>query len=128
MHRVIVCGGRRWNDTKPIKRELSQRKLKYGLELIMVCGLCPGKEEDESADMLAWRIARSLGIDRAGFPANWIGRKGKSGGPVRNIIMLQLIKPHEVLAFHKNIEESRGTKHMLKIAEAAGVEVHLFKE
>ena len=127
MHRVIICGDRHWRGSEPIERELKARKSKYGLDLLVACGLCPGDDEESSADMLAWKIARKLGIDRAGFPANWTGRHGKSGGPIRNIIMLEIIKPHEVIAFHEDIGNSRGTKHMLGIAQKAGVKALLFK-
>ena len=39
--------------------------------------------------------------------------------------MLDQGKPSLVLAFHDDIENSKGTKHMVKIAREAGVEVRI---
>jgi hypothetical protein len=40
--------------------------------------------------------------------------------------MLRLTSPDLVLAFHPDITQSKGTKHMVGIAEAAGVPVKVF--
>ncbi|KKN01348.1 hypothetical protein LCGC14_1128740 [marine sediment metagenome] len=47
---------------------------------------------------------------------------GKAAGPIRNKQMLDEGQPHLVLAFHDNIEESTGTKDMVKQAAKRGIE------
>ena len=41
--------------------------------------------------------------------------------------MLEEGKPDKVLAFHEDIESSKGTKHMVKISQEAGIPVEVFK-
>jgi hypothetical protein len=55
-----------------------------------------------------------------GVKANW-EKYGKAAGPIRNQEMLEFGKPNLVLAFHNDIANSKGTKHMVSIAEKAGI-------
>jgi hypothetical protein len=61
------------------------------------------------------------------FSANW-EKHGLAAGPIRNRQMLTEGKPDLVIAFHENIEKSKGTKNMLELAKQAGVATYLFKE
>lgn len=58
------------------------------------------------------------------FPADW-NRYGRAAGPIRNRQMLTEGKPDLVVAFHDDIESSKGTKDMVTIAEKAGVYVYV---
>ncbi len=117
--KVLVTGDRFWDDYEATLRELE------GLpkDCIIVHGACRG------ADTIAGEIAKALGMEVRPYPADW-GRYGRGAGPVRNRQMLKEEHlPDEpidlVLGFHKNIQESRGTKDMLAISRAAGVQTRL---
>jgi hypothetical protein len=56
------------------------------------------------------------------FPARW-DTEGRSAGPLRNIRMLDEGKPDFVVAFHDNLEQSKGTRHMVSIADDKGIPV-----
>jgi hypothetical protein len=58
------------------------------------------------------------------YPADW-EQYGKAAGMMRNRQMLEEGKPDLVVAFHDDIAASKGTKNMVDIARAAGVETHL---
>ena len=78
------------------------------------------------ADTIGGKVAKEMKLSVEAIPANW-GLYGKAAGHIRNKWMLDR-KPDLVLAFHPDIESSKGTKHMVKIAREAGVEVRVFKE
>lgn len=48
--------------------------------------------------------------------------------PIRNKQMLDEGKPDLVLAFHTDIENSKGTKNMIYQAKKRGIKVILIKE
>lgn len=54
------------------------------------------------------------------YPANW-NLHHKAAGPIRNQQMLDEGKPNLVVAFHNDINNSKGTQHMVKIAKKAGI-------
>ena len=56
------------------------------------------------------------------FPAKW-NEYGRAAGPIRNKKMLEQ-SPDVVFAFHDDLENSKGTAHMIKIAKDAGVKVY----
>lgn len=58
------------------------------------------------------------------FPANW-NEYGRAAGPMRNFQMLNEGKPDIVLAFHDNIEKSKGTKHMVSVAKERGIPTYV---
>jgi len=129
---VLVCGDRYWNKPGPIQAWLT------GLwamaddepEFVVIEGGCKRKLDDGSivgADYLAsvWAKAnKSEGVTHEPHPAEW-ALYGDAAGPLRNTEMLKAGKPDLVLAFHDNIEDSKGTKDMVTKAKAAGVPVYL---
>jgi hypothetical protein len=114
---VIICGDRYWKDARPIFQRL--------LEL-PGCIIIEG--EAKGADSIARDIALEAGMKVERFPANWL-MEGKSAGPIRNGKMLKRLLEFapdiKVIAFHSDIENSKGTKHMVGIAKAKGVEVEI---
>jgi hypothetical protein len=58
------------------------------------------------------------------YPAQW-HKYGRAAGPIRNQQMLAEGKPDLVLAFHDDIDGSRGTKDMVNRARRAGVKVEV---
>ena len=114
--KILCCGDRNWINGSAIRRELE----KYPQDTVVIHGAARG------ADSIAGSIAKSLGMQVEIYPAQW-NKYGKGAGPVRNKQMLDEGKPDWVLAFHENIESSKGTKHMVKISEEAGIPVEVFK-
>ena len=78
------------------------------------------------ADRMAGEIAKELKIPLEVYPADW-NQYGKAAGPIRNTQMLKEGKPDKVLAFHDDIDSSKGTAHMVKIALKAGIPVLIVK-
>lgn len=115
--RVIVAGAVAWADAEAIRRELS----KLPPNTTVIHGDSPG------ADTLAGQIAAELGFavermaksqaDYAKYKrAAW---KGLNERMLANGAVL-------VLAFHPDISASRGSKHLMALAEAANIEVRVF--
>jgi hypothetical protein len=114
---VIVCGDRFWTDVEMIEAEL--RKLPKGT--IIVHGACRG------ADTIASNIAKRLGFEVRPYPADW-DEFGVRAGPFRNRKMLRQESPNLVIAFHKDLANSKGTKDMVEIAKAAQVPVKIIPQ
>jgi hypothetical protein len=114
--KILVTGSRTWYDRDIIYREL----VKYPKDSILIQGVAKG------ADSIARDIALKLGMEVWDYPAEW-DKYGKSAGPIRNRQMLDQ-NPDLVLAFHKNIEESKGTKDCVNEATKRGIPVKLIKE
>ena len=70
--------------------------------------------------MAAREAADILQLNTECYLADW-ERLGRGAGPERNRRMLEQSNPDLVLAFWDG--KSRGTKHMIEIAEKAGVPV-----
>jgi len=131
--RILICGSRSWRDYVTVKAKIE----KYGHEdTVIIHGQATG------ADMFGEMAAKELQLDYMGFPARW-KKEGKAAGPIRNKRMLVSIigslrmgldKTYWrgtqclVLAFHENIEKSKGTKHMLDLAEKHGIRAILVRE
>lgn len=58
------------------------------------------------------------------FKADWLSY-AKAAGPIRNKKMLDEGKPDLVIAFHDDIDNSKGTKHMVGIAKKARVPAYV---
>jgi len=114
--KVVVCGSRNWNDIMIIRNRLIKLQDQFP-DAIIVEGGCDG------ADIMARQVARGVGLDLVEFPANWM-KHGKAAGPIRNIKMLDT-KPHLLIAFHDNLENSKGTKHIVAEARKRGIEVEV---
>ena len=115
--RVLVCGDRNWTDEDFMRQWLHDAMVFLPGDIVI-------EGEARGADSVARNIALSLGLEVLRFPAQW-NTHGRAAGPIRNIQMLKEGKPDLVLAFHDDIAESKGTKHMIQIAQKAGVEVRL---
>lgn len=105
--RVLVCGGRDYNDYEKLRTELDQ----MGNISEIIHGGARG------ADTLAGRWAEENGIPCTRVNALW-ELYGKSAGYRRNVEMLNL-NPDVVLAF----PGQKGTAMMVKLAKEAKVEV-----
>lgn len=123
--RVLVCGDRDWDEPRVILARLAE----LPLGAVVIHGACSG------ADTAGGQIADALGFEVEPYPAHWRHTEdcspgcseyvGPGAGPIRNRKMLRESRPDLVLAFHANIEHSKGTKHMVSIAREAGVPVEI---
>jgi len=111
MTRVLVCGGRDFNDHDRVFAVLDDvHQERWISEIIYGCAT--------GADQLARDWARYRGRESTGFPADW-KRHGKAAGPKRNTRMIEEGKPDLVIAF----PGGKGTANMVAQARAAGIEV-----
>lgn len=113
VRRVLVCGGRDYNDKARMKQELDAIYAEVD-EMAVIEGGAKG------ADWLAysWCLSRFTNVQHEQFEADW-GRYGKAAGHIRNQQMLDEGKPDLVLAF----PGGRGTADMVRRARKAGIEV-----
>ena len=108
--KILICGDRNWNDFKKVEEKLNEFNC---AEDIIITGGCRG------ADKIAEYLGKKKGFKVEVYPADWL-KYGKGAGPIRNKQMLDL-GPDRVIAFHSNIDESRGTKNC--ITQAAKKEI-----
>jgi ribA/ribD-fused uncharacterized protein len=99
--RLLVCGGRDFNDINFIINELNRINELYNIT-VLIHGCADG------ADSIAGAWAEEINIDVKRFPANWKIYK-KSAGFIRNQEMLDKGEPEMVLAFPGD----KGTSDMI---------------
>lgn len=113
--KVLCCGDRNWSHWPSIWREL--RGLGPHTEIV--------EGEARGADKMCRYVAEQLGYPVHRHPAEW-DRHGKAAGPIRNQEMLDEHPDIKlVLAFHDNINESKGTADMVRRARAQGIPVNV---
>lgn len=111
MTRVLVCGGRDFNDPAFIFRHLVGLRERRGITAIIEGGAT-------GVDRFARMWAEGQGIPVRSFYAEW-ERYGKAAGPRRNAAMIRWGGPDLVIAF----PGGKGTANMAAQARAAGIEV-----
>lgn len=111
MTRVLVCGGRDFNDPSFIFRHLVGQHARRSITAVIEGG-APG------VDKFARMWAEGQGIEVVTWRADW-KTHGKAAGPIRNAEMLRFGKPDLVIAF----PGGKGTANMVAQARAAGVKV-----
>jgi len=119
--KIIIAGGRDFNDFEKLNKECitiikEQLKPKTRSEIEIVSGTANG------ADKLGEQFAEKYKIKVKQFAANW-NLYGKSAGYKRNEQMAVYAKEDKgvLIAFWDG--KSRGTKHMIELAEKHELEV-----
>src|SRR5574338_573587 len=138
---MLVCGDRNWltyyNENGTLDRvkiravragsyRLLDRLAKWLDVDVLIEGCARGADrmaEDWSLDMSCSGAPQIR--ENIHYPAEW-DKYGRSAGPIRNMKMLDEGRPDFVVAFHDNLADSKGTRHMVEIADAAGVPVYAF--
>jgi SLOG family YspA-like protein len=116
--RVILCGSRGWVDLRAIRARVGA----LPANAYVIVGRARG------ADRMAEGVALGLGLQVDPHPANW-KRHGRRAGMIRNREMLDTLRSGEqserrlVIAFWDG--DSPGTAGMIRMAQAAGVEVEI---
>lgn len=126
--RVIIAGSRDFNDFPKLMNNcndiLSGIANKYNdlYKIRIVSGTARG------ADQLGEQYAKVAGYEVSRFPADWDGL-GKRAGYVRNAEMAKYAMADGnygvLIAFWDG--KSKGTKHMIDLAEKNGLEVHIVR-
>ena len=135
---VLVCGDRHWSDLEYEFDVLDDIHEHYGITKIIegcangadrIAGWpCPDIIKKATINHQTihapdgWAKTRGIEVDHN--PADW-DKHGKAAGPIRNVVMLKK-KPEMVVAFHKSLNTSKGTKHMVKIAREKGIYTVVF--
>lgn len=109
--KVLVCGGRDYQDREAIRRVLDKQHHVIAFTHL-IHGTCIG------VDQIAAKWAEDNGVQSVGCPAQW-WKYGKAGGPIRNRRMLEL-QPDLLIAF----PGGRGTANMVSQAKEANVQVY----
>lgn len=111
MTRVLVCGGRDFDDTARVFAVLDKLHSEAGIDAII-----EGGARGADACGKEWAFRRNVGCMT--FEADW-ENQGSFAGPARNKRMLDEGQPDLVIAF----PGGRGTADMVCKARKAGVEV-----
>lgn len=116
--RVLVCGGRYFQDVPLLWRHLDQLHAKSPITCVIEGGSDAVAGDYYGADYWARMWAQARGVNSVTCWADW-DQFGRWTGPKRNKEMLERYGPDLVLAF----EGGKGTADMVKQAQAAGVAV-----
>lgn len=119
--RILICGSRDWKDSGRIGKFLDDFISEQNIEpcnLVIIHGACKG------ADYLAGLEAKQRNCQIVEFPANW-AKFGLSAGPKRNQQMLDEGKPDIIIAFHPDLNKSKGTRDMLARAELKKIPIQI---
>ena len=115
MYRVIVAGGRGFNDYQKLERHLNCFFSEWqSPDYSIVSGAANG------ADKLGERYAKENNYQLTRFPAQW-KKYGRSAGYRRNEVMA--VNADALVAFWDG--QSRGTKHMIDTAKSKGLNVKI---
>ena len=115
-HRILITGSRNWTDGPKVRDAIHYWAVALGGDVVVVHGDCP-----TGADRLADISARTiLGLPVEKHPADWGIPRDRSAGPRRNQKMVDL-GADVCIAFP--LGESRGTRHCMAAAKAAGIPV-----
>ena len=121
--RIIIAGSRDFNDYELLKKsaiEIITKKTMLPDLTRIVSGGARG------ADTLGERFANEMGLEISRFIPDWDGL-GKRAGYVRNAEMAKFAVEDDndgmLIAFWDG--QSRGTKHMIDLANKYGLEVHV---
>lgn len=116
MTRVLVCGGRDYDDGAKLSAVLHKLHSEAGIDVLIEGGA-------NGADYLAHVWATMNDIDTERYEADW-ETFGTFAGPMRNQRMLDEGKPDLVIAFpRRNGKWGNGTLNMIGKARKAGVQV-----
>lgn len=128
--RIIIAGSRTFNDYKLLQDKIMELLtdmddtdiIENPSQVKFISGTARG------ADVLGEQFAYTWGYEVLRFPADWDGL-GKRAGYVRNAEMAKYAIADGnygvLIAFWDG--KSKGTKHMIDLAEKNGLEVHIVR-
>lgn len=119
--RVLICGDRHDERGTLVFRYMKKIREHYGCENVTV--LTGGAT---GVDRNAAFFAPVLGFNLVVRVAKWT-KYGRRAGPIRNRVLLDL-KPDMVIAFHRNLDKSKGTRDCVTEAKKRGIKVKVVTE
>lgn len=123
--RIVIAGSRDFNDYDFLKKEVLDI-VKHNNIPKKLCKIISGGAR--GADTLGERFAKEYGLEIKRFIPDWDGL-GKRAGYVRNAEMAKYAVEDGnygmLVAFWDGI--SKGTKHMIDLANRYGLIVHIIK-
>lgn len=114
MFRVIVAGGRDFNNYDGLAASLDHLLKNINDEIQIVCGMARG------ADRLGEKYAKERGYKVIYVPADW-DIDGRSAGFKRNVKMAETADA--LVAFWDG--KSPGTRHMIETAKSKGLDIRV---
>lgn len=118
MMRLLVCGGRDYNDRDRLYRILDG-VLERNAPVFLIVGYNPKDPTYQGADQLAFEWARDRRVGFWNFPADWLKYK-RAAGPIRNKEMRDVGKPTHAISF----PGGKGTAGMVNLLEEVGIKAH----
>ena len=117
MNAVIFTGSRKWTRWDVVNKVIEE----HPADTIVIHGAAEG------LDSIVNELAKRRNMTIIPCPAQW-DTLGKSAGPKRNIEMLNILISlqncgYEVSVEAFPLEDSIGTKHMIKIAKEKNIKV-----
>lgn len=109
--KVLVCGGRDFNNSRFLFQELDKIHMEDRITTIIHGGAL-------GADYMAGKWAEKTNIQQEVYAADW-KKHGPAAGPIRNQLMLNNSQPDIVVAF----PGGKGTADMVKRAQKANIKV-----
>jgi len=119
--RVLVCGGRDYDDRERLFRVLD-KALEAATLAERTFVLIHGGAKGADALSGVWASMRKDRVEERVYPADW-KTHGRSTGPIRNRLMLTDGQPHVIVAF----KGGNGTADMIRQGKKAGVPVYEVK-
>lgn len=117
-YKVLVCGSRKYQDRDRVFEVLDAVLAKKGHDILLITGGARG------ADEYAMDWAASRQVDHLVLYPRW-NEHGKAAGPIRNRRMAKK-NPKLVLAFAEDVDNTRGTRDMIAVAEKAKIKTKVF--
>ena len=115
MYKVIVAGGRDFNDYAMVEEKLNYL-LSQKSDIEIVCGMARG------ADLLGFRYAKKNNLSIKQFPAKW-AKDGLQAGYLRNLEMARYADA--CVCFWDG--KSKGTADMIRCARKHKLQLRVFK-
>ena len=116
MFKVIIAGGRDFNDYDLLKVKMNRILSNITDEIVVISGTARG------ADSLGEKYATEMGYKLEQYPANW-NKYGKRAGYLRNKQMADVA--HACVCFWDS--KSKGTKHMIDLANEKKLKLRVVK-
>ena len=117
MFKIIIAGGREFNDYNMLKEKVDVLLAKYTPNQICIISGCA-----RGADSLGERYAKEKGMMIEKCPADW-DKLGKSAGYKRNQQMALIADA--LIAFWDG--KSKGTEHMINIIKTMQKPYHIIR-
>ncbi len=113
--RIIICGGRDFNDYERLKERCDYlMQFLRKSDIIILCGKARG------ADTLGERYALENNIKIEYYPADW-DKYGKSAGYIRNKEMVD--NATSAICFWNG--KSKGTAHTIELCKKKGIQYRI---